>query len=431
MLPLALSLVLQSLYNAADRAVVGQFAGKVALAAVGATGSATNLILNLVVGLAAGAGIITANLIGAKRQDVLRKNLHATVMMGIVCGILMAILGVGLAKPILTWMECPENVLDLATLYMRIYFCGAPASVVYNFTSGILRTFGDSKRPMTILGISGLVNVVLNLVFVIGFKMSVAGVALATIISQYMSAFWTLKILFDTKDEYKLSVKELKLPRSEALAIIRVGLPCGINGVLFSISNVLLQSTINSFGDVIIAANTASDSVTNILYQVIAATSSACITFSGQCYGAKEYRRIHQLLLCASGVCAAIQTVASLIATFAPKMLLGVFTTDAAVISAGTSKLLVLCWSYVLYSASDALIGCLRGMRKTVVPTVVNIACICLLRIVWVYGIFPMLPTNLTFLYLCYPVSYVFSTGIMIAYYWDCHRRLKEPVAIA
>lgn len=427
MLPLALSLVLQSLYNAADRAVVGQFAGKVALAAVGATGSATNLILNLVVGLATGAGIIIANLIGACRKEALRKNLHATVMMGAVCGVLIAIVGIALAKPILSLMDCPKNVLDLAALYMRIFFCGAPASMIYNFSSEILRAFGDSKRPMVILGVSGSINVVLNLVFVIVFKMSVAGVALATIISQYVSAFWVLKILFDSKDEYKLSFKELKLPRKEALAIIQVGLPCGVNGVLFSISNVIMQSTINSFGDVVIASSTASDSITDVLFQIIAATLGACVTFAGHCYGAKKYSRIDKLWVRAAVVCAGFQAAAALVATFIPGVFLRIFTDDPAVIEAGTHKLLALCWGYVIYAVSQAVFGCLRGMGKTAVPTIANIACVCVLRIVWVYGIYPLLPPSLTCLYLAYPVSYVFNVIAMFVYYFYCRRRLKEP----
>lgn len=426
-LPMMASLLLQQLYNAADKAVVGQFAenGELALAAVGATGSAASLIVNLVVGLTAGAGIICANLLGGKQMEALRRNMHTSVTMGLVTGILLAIVGIAVSRPMLQLMSCPENVLDLAVLYMRVFFLGMPASMVYNFASGILRTFGDSRRPMVILGVSGVMNVLLNLVFVIWLKMSVAGVALATVLSQIGSAVWVLWILFNPKDEYKMSFRELNMGKKEVLDILRVGIPCSLNSVMFSISNVILQSTINGFGDMTVAGAAASDSLTNIYFQVLSAFYTATMTFSGQCYGAGKIRRIRKLFLCSTGICMGIMACIAVISTVIPHTLIGIFNTNPEVLRAGTEKLIIVSWGYVLYAASETLTGCLRGMRKNVAPTIINIACVCLLRVIWVAFIYPLNP-KIWFLYFCYIVSYITSFAVMVPYYFVCIRRLER-----
>ncbi len=426
-LPLMASLLLQQLYNAADKAVVGQFAenGELALAAVGATGSPTSLILNLVFGISAGAGIISANLLGGRQEKALRRNMHTTVAVGLVSGVLLMIVGICVARPLLTLMSCPENVLDTAVLYMRIYFVGMPATMLYNFASGILRTFGDSRRPMVILGISGLVNVALNVVFVICFHMSVDGVAWATVIAQTVSTIWILCILFSKKDAYKMTVRELNLFPKEVSTILRVGIPCGMNGVVFSIANVIIQSTINGWGDMTIAGAAASDSITNISYQVLSAFYTATMTFSGQCYGAGKIRRIRKLLLCSTGLCMGIMASIALVATVIPHTLIGIFNTNPDVLRAGTEKLLTVSWGYVVYAFCETLMGCLRGMRKNVTPTVINIGCACILRVIWVAFIYPLHP-EVWFLYFCYLVSYVANLCIMVPYYFVVIRKLER-----
>ncbi len=424
-LPLIASNMLQHLYNAADKAVVGQFAGKVALAAVGSTGSATTMLLNLVFGLAVGANIINANLLGAKKNAELRRSMHSSILLALICGGFLCVLGLLAARPLLQLMSCPENVLGPASLYMRIFFCGVPASLMYNFGAGILRTHGDTRRPMIILAVSGLVNVCFNLVFVIVFKMTVDGVALATIISQYISAAWVLIILFDTKGIYRLKFDEIKFHKKEVVSIIKVGVPCGINGLVFSISNVTVQSTVNGFGDTVIAGNVAADSITGLIYQVIASFYTACVTFSGQCYGAGKYDRIDHLLLRGAGICVVVVVMVSLVATFFPGVLLGIFNSDADVIIAGTPKMLVMSWSYVLYSISESLLGCLRGMRKSAIPTSINIVGICVTRVLWICLVLPADPMNIFLLYACYPVSYVISVSAMAYYYLYCRRKLK------
>lgn len=424
-LPLVASNLLQHLYNAADKAVVGQFAGKIALAAVGSTGSATTMLLNLLFGLSVGANIINANLLGAKKHKELRRSMHTSILLSVVCGVFLCVVGLLAAHPLLQLMSCPSNVIDQASLYMRIYFCGVPASMLYNFGAGILRTYGDTRRPMIILAVSGIVNVLLNLIFVIVFKMTVDGVALATIISQYISAVWVLTILFDPKGEYHLSKSELKLHKEEVIAIVKVGIPCGINGLVFSVSNVTVQSTVNGFGDTVIAGNVAADSVSGLIYQVLAAFYTACVSFAGQCYGAEKYDRIDRLLLRSGGICVALVAAASTAATVFPGFLLGVFNSDAEVIAAGTPKLLIMCWSYVLYAVSESLLGCLRGMRKTAIPTTINIIGICATRVLWIWFVLPADSMNVFLLYACYPVSYVISVSAMGSYYIYCRRKLR------
>ena len=431
MLPLLASNLLQYFYNAADKAVVGQFAGRIALAAVGSTNSATTMMLNLLVGLSAGASIVNANLLGARKREELRRSMHTAIVVGGICGVFIGLFGIVACKPLLRLMSCPDSVIDSAALYMRIYFCGVPASMLYNFGAGILRTLGDTKRPMFILAISGLVNVLLNLVFVIVFKMDVDGVAYATIISQYISSAWVLYILFDPKGDYCLRINELKLHKHEAASIVKVGLPCGVNGLVFSVSNVIVQSTINGFGDVVIAGSVASDSVTGFFYQIIAAFYTSCVTFAGQCYGAKKMKRINKLLLSASGIASSIMLILAVTASLTPQTLLGIFNSEPDVISSGGQKLMIMCWSYVLYSVSEVLLGCLRGMRKGAIPTTINIAGICMTRVIWILFVFPMNSSNILFLYLCYPLSYVISVSAMAVYYIYCNRQEMKKMSSA
>ena len=424
-LPILASNVLQHLYNAADRAVVGQFAGRTALAAVGSTGSATTMLLNIFIGLAVGANIVNSNLLGARKTDALRRSMHTSLVLAFICGIALMGIGIFICEPLLRLMSCPDSVIDLAVLYMRIYFCGVPASLIYNFGDGILRTFGDSKRPMRILAVSGIINVALNLVFVIVFHMSVAGVAVATIISQYVSAIRVLMILFNSKGEYRLSVKEMLLHKKELTTIVRVGLPCGLNGAVFSISNVVIQSTVNTFGDTLIAGNVAAEGITTFLYQVVAATYSATVSFAGQCYGAGKIKRINRLLGTAILLGSIILSILCSIMTIFPRPLLSIFNSDPLVIEAGIPKMLILGWGYVLYCISEALLACLRGMRKTAIPTALNVFCICVVRVLWVWSIFSLYPTT-TVLYLCYPVSYALSTSSLGVYYICVYKKFLK-----
>ena len=425
MLPILASNLLQNLYNAADKAVVGQFAGDNALAAVGSTGSAINLLICLFTGLATGSNVICANLRGAANMRDLRKAMHTSILLAAVCGVFLAFAGFAVSKPFLRLMSSPENVIDLATKYMRIYFVGVPVSLLYNFGSGILRAFGDTKRPMIILALSGLVNVGLNLIFVICFHMDVDGVAWATVASQAVSAVAVLWILFKPNGRFNLKLNELTFHKKELLSVVRVGLPCGFNGMMFSLSNVIIQSSVNGFGELVVAGNVAADSVTNLVYQMIASSSTANISFSGQCFGAKKYKRIDRMVVTSISTCLISISALALLATLFPNFFMGLFTKSEAVMQAGYAKLMIVCWGYLIYASSECVTGALRGMRESTIPTLLNVLGICAPRLLWVIFLFPMNRT-VAFLYLCYPVSWIISAVAQVIYFIVVRKRVRR-----
>ena len=423
-MPILLSSVLQNLYTIADRIVVGRFVSDSALASVGATGSAIALIMNLVYGIAIGVNVVCANLKGAQKLKTLEKCMHTVMVLSVIFGVGMGLFGVLLARPILQLMSTPDAVMDGAVLYMQLYFAGVPALLVYNFGAGILRAFGDTKRPMYILMITGLLNVCLNVVFVVVFHWGVAGVAIATIVAQVVSAAAVLWILFRKKGEYALSVKKLRLHKDQALKIIRVGVPCGLNGVMFNIANVLLQSSINSFNSVsIVAGNTAAVDVTNFNYLVINAFNAGMVSFAGQCYGAREYKRIDKLAWSAMLWCSAILVVMGAVMTVFARPIIGLFNSDDAVIDAGWFRTVLCVWTYMLYSPSEIFTGCTRGMGRTAVPMILNLVGVCLPRVIWILFIFPLwrIPE---FLYLCMPISWVISSVLQMIYYYHVRKKL-------
>ena len=427
-LPILASNLLQHFYNAADTVVVGKFANDTALAAVGSTGSLTALILSLFTGLAAGTNVVCANHYGARNREKLRNCMHTSVLLGVICGIGLAIVGVALARPLQVMMGSPESVIDQAVLYVRIYFCGVPASLVYNFAAAILRAHGDTKRPMIILALSGVVNVLLNLLFVIVLHMDVAGVALATISSQYLSMVAVLYLLYDPKGECAMQKSEMRLDKEATLEIVRIGVPSGINGAMFSLSNVIVQSTINSFGDIIMAGNAASGSIGGFVCLTAAAFSTACVSFAGQCRGAKQYKRIDQLLVSSSiggvvGVC-----IVSVVITLLPRTLLGLYSSNPEVIESAVEKTILISWGYVLYAVAENAAGCLRGMGYSTMPTILNICGICIPRVLWIYCVFPWYPTYFM-LNLCFPVSWLISMVLQVWYYLHIRKKLRKVVA--
>lgn len=417
--PIMLGNILQQLYNVADRVVVGRFAanGEIALAAVGATGSATLLIIGLFSGIAVGANVICANLLGARQQARLRQSMHTAMVVSGICGVCVGALGALSAEGILVLMDTPESVLEWATLYMRIYFIGVPGSLVYNFGAGIMRAHGDTKRPMYVLMGSGIVNVALNLVFVVGCKMGVEGVAYATITSQYISAVAVLWMLFDPKGIYKLRRQELVIHKEHLRSIIRIGVPNGIGGMVFSLSNVIIQSSVNSFNSaVILAGKTASVDLVSLIYQVQAALYATCVSFAGQCYGAGQYKRIDMLTRRGIVVVESIYVALGAVCTLFARQLIGLFNSNPEVIQVGTTLLLLQSWGYLLYAPSEICLGCVRGMQYSTMPTILNLLGICVTRLLWVWFVFPYNRTILM-LYLCYPISWIISTILQGGFY--------------
>ena len=421
-IPIFITNLVQQLYNAADAAVVGRFAGAISLAAVGSTGTATNMLLNIFVGLATGTNIICARLRGAGKQEELERAMHASLVLAALSGLLAAVLGLFLTRPMLQLMGLSESIIGEATVYMTVFLLGSPASLLFNFSAGILRAHGDAKHPMIILMTSGIINIALNLLFVIVFHLDSLGVALATVASQIYTAVAVLWILFNPRGEYRMQLKRLKFMPKEIGVIASIGIPCGLNGLVFSLSNMILQSAVFTFSDVVVAGSAASNKMTNILYVIISSFYSACVSFAGQCSGRGDQRRIDALLIRAILLSAGFMAACDLLLTVFPTQVLSIFTTDPAVAKAGAEQMLVVGWAYILYCVCEMTLACLRGMGQSGIPTLLNVIGICIPRLIWIFFIFPMNRT-IPMLYLCYPVSYVIASTGQMSFYLRCRKR--------
>ena len=413
-LPLMVSSILQLLFNAADVVVVGRFAGSTALAAVGSNGALINLLVNLFVGLSLGANVVAARCFGAKDEEGVRNTVQTSVTLGLVSGFLLAVVGFFAARVLLELMSCPEDVIGLSTLYLKIYFIGMPMTMLYNFSSALLRAVGDTKRPLFCLAVAGLINVVLNLVFVILFSMSVAGVALATIISQTVSACMVTALLVKEKGPLHLDLGHLGFHAGALGQILRIGLPAGLQSTVFSLSNVVIQSAINSFGSTVVAGSSASANLEGFVYTAMNAFSQAAVTFTSQNMGARKYQNLNRVVL----NCLLCAIVTGVVlgggAVLAGTQLLHFYSSDAAVIAAGYERLRVICGTYLLCGIMDTLASSLRGLGYSVLPMVVSLVGSCLLRLVWIATIFQLNRTPFM-LYISYPISWVLTAAVHLA----------------
>lgn len=407
-IPLMLSGILQLLFNAADIVVVGRFTGKEALAAVGSTGALINLLINLFIGLSIGTNVLVAQYIGARDVRNVSETIHTSVLISLICGTIMIFVGVLLAEPLLTLMGTPEDVLSQAALYMRIYFIGMPVIMLYNFGSAILRAMGDTQRPLIFLLIAGVVNVIFNLIFVIVFHMGVAGVAIATVISQAISAGLIVLCLIRSDGMFQLHLKRLHVHRDKLFAMMRIGLPAGMQGAIFSISNVLIQSSINSFGSVAMAGSTAASNIEGFVYNSMNAVYQANLSFTSQNMGARKFSRINHILLLCLGVVTAIGLIMGVGATLLGNTLLRIYNTDPQVISFGLERMHLVCMPYFLCGLMDVMVGSMRGMGYSILPMIVSLTGACGLRVLWIFTIFAADHT-LSTLFLSYPVSWTIT----------------------
>lgn len=424
--PLMLSGILQLLFNAADIVVVGQFAGNEALAAVGSTGSLNNLIVNVFMGLSIGTSIMVARYYGAQDWKSIREIVHTSMLVSFICGVALIFIGIFLAAPLLELMGTPPECLDQAVLYMRIIFIGMPAQMVYNFGAAILRAVGDTRRPLLFLLAAGIVNVLLNLFFVIVFHMDTAGVALATIISQSISAVLVVLCLMRSHTPYRLRFRRLRVRKAQLLQIIRVGLPAGIQGAVFSVSNVLIQSSINSFGSLAVGGNTAASNIEGFVYTSMNSLYQASLSFTSQNVGARKLQRVVPILLRCLGVVLTVGVGLSGLALLFNHQLLGIYSSDQEVIRYGLGRLEVVCATYFLCGMMDVVCGSVRGLGSSVVPTIVSLTGACGLRILWIYTIFAENRT-LFFLYLSYPITWVITfSAHLVCFFIFLHRRKKR-----
>ncbi|MBO4392206.1 MAG: MATE family efflux transporter [Clostridia bacterium] len=427
--PIILTSVLQLLFNAADLVVVGRFCGSLSVAAVGATGSVTNLIINLFVGLSVGAGVTVAHAYGGNDEQAVHKTVHTALPTAIVSGVVLTLIGVVFSRIFLELMGTPENVLGLSAVYMRIYFCGMTFSMVYNFCSSILRAVGDTRGPLIYLSVAGVINVILNIVFVTVFDLNVAGVALATIISQGVSAVLVVRALMVRTDSCRLVLSKMRFYKMQLLKIIRIGLPAGIQGSLFSISNVIIQSSINSFGDVFMSGNAAAGNIEGFVYVSINAFHQTAVNFTGQCTGAKKYKRaVKALWICLACVTVVGIVNGSLVNIFG-EQLLSIYITDSAeAISAGIVRLAFISLPYFLCGLMDVTTGALRGMGSSVTPMIISILGICGLRIAWIFSVFRLEQFHTPeVLYLSYAVSWTVTFIVqLIAFFISYRRHIKS-----
>ncbi len=424
-LPLMLSGILQLLFNAADVIVVGRFAGSESLAAVGSTGALTNLLVNLFIGMSVGANVLVARYYGGKQEEEVSQTVHTSILVSVVGGVLLSVIGIVSARALLLLMDTPENVIEHSVLYMRIYFLGMPVMLLFNFGSAILRAIGDTRRPLFYLSVAGIINVLLNLFFVIVCHMGVAGVATATVISQCVSTALITRCLMKSEGCFKLCLNKLKMYWDKFGKIAAIGLPAGIQGSLFSISNVLIQSSVNSFGSVAMAGNTAASNVEGFVYTSMNALHQTAVSFTGQNLGGRQYGRINKILV----ECLVIVTVIGLVmgngAVLIGRQVLGFYSSDPEVIGYGMQRMQIICTFYCLCGIMDVLVGVIRGFGYAIMPMVVSLMGACVFRVIWIYTIFEWDRTLRT-LYISYPVSWALTALVHLICFIIVRRKLDS-----
>ncbi len=425
-IPLIASSVLQLLFNAADVVVVGRFAGDNSLAAVGSTGSLINLLINLFMGLSVGTNVVVAHYFGAKKQDELRDTIHTAVLVSIYSGLILTVVGVLGAKPILTFMQAPEEVLNLAALYLRIYFGGITATMVYNFGSAILRAKGDTQRPLYILLGAGILNFVLNLIFVIPLKMDVAGVGLATVISQIIAAILVIILLIKEPDDFHLNLRKLRINRMIFTRIVKIGLPAGFQGIMFSFSNVIIQSSVNTFGATMIAGNSAAVNLESFIYTSMNGFSQGALTFCSQNMGAGKTDRIRKVVWISQGSIIVIGGVLGALFLLFGKQMLGIFSKSPDVISAGMSRLWIIFTTYFLCGMMDGMANSIRGIGHSLMPVISSLLGACIFRIIWLCTVFliPQFHTPQT-IFISYPISWILTFIANVIWYNKYMKKLK------
>ncbi len=424
--PLMLTNLVQMMFNAADAVVMGRFAGQQALAAVGATSSLCFLLISLFNGLSVGSNVVIARYLGANDLGKIEKSVHTSIATAMLSGVFLMIVGFFASRPLLQMMSTPTDIIDLSELYMRIYFVGTFFTLIYNFGAAIFRSVGDTKRPLYFLLISGLIKVVLSLLFVIVFQWGVAGVALSTAIGQAIAAAMVCLTLIKEKGPHHLDFKKLSIDVPMALDIIKIGVPAGIQGMVFALSNVVIQSSINSFNSsVIVAGNSAANNIENFVYIGMSAFTQACITFTSQNIGAHKLQRVGTIFK--QSMILTILSAASIgfLAWFFGEFFLGLYTPDAAVVEAGMVRLLWVTMPLWLNGVLDVFVASMRGFGYSTGPTILTIVGICGVRLTWIWTVF-QLHRSLDVIYMCFPLSWIITSIVLGLYWFKCYRKLMK-----
>ena len=421
--PIILTSLLQLLFNAADLVVVGRFCGSLSVGAIGATGALTNLIVNLFIGMSVGAGVTVAHARGGREDEAVHRTVHTALPVALLGGVVLTIVGVTCSEMLLRMMDTPENILPLSATYMRIYFGGITFMMVYNFCASILRAVGDTKSPLIFLTIAGVINVVLNVFFVTVLHMNVAGVALATTISQGFSAVAMVIVLMRRTDACKLEWRKMRFYKAQLLKIVRIGLPAGLQGSLFSISNVLIQSSVNSFGDVFMSGNAAAGNLEGFVYVGMNAFHQTAVNFVGQNVGAHQFKRVKKILSI-SLACSAVVGLfmGTAVRLFGPQLLSIYITDSQEAIGYGLIRLTYICQLYFLCGLMDVSTGALRGMGASLLPMLISVLGVCGFRVLWIATVFRTYHTP-ECLYLSYAVSWVITFLAQMIVFWVVYRQ--------
>ncbi|MFL0245627.1 MATE family efflux transporter [Candidatus Clostridium stratigraminis] len=429
-LPIMAMYILQLMFNTADMVVVGRFSGSKALAAVGATGSLINLIITLFMGLSVGTTVIVAQDFGANNREAVSRSVHTSIAVSIIGGLIVMVVGIVFCRPLLSMMGTPEDIISLSVLYMKIYFISTPATMVYNFAAAILRAASDSRRPMYYLIITGTLHVIFNLFFVIVLHMNVAGVASATVISEYLSALLIMMCLYRCDGAIRFIPQKMHIDRTKLKDIVRIGLPAGMQGLLFSISNVLIQSAVNSFGSTMVAASAAAGNVENYIGTTMNAYYNAAIAFTGQNMGAKKYDRIDTIAKVSTVLIFATWILLGGAILLLGRPLLGIYTSDPEVIKLGILRLNIMIAAFFTCGIMNVYPGLTRGMGYSILPMLCTLVGACIMRIVWLATIFTWHPTEIM-LFLCYPVTWALAGLGQVIIYLYARRQIRKPIVQA
>lgn len=422
-LPLAASSILQQLFNAADVAVVGNFAGGEALAAVGANGSVINLLVNLFVGLSIGTNVVVASFIGQRDDKRTSQAVHTSILLAIISGFILLVVGIIFARPILELMSTPDDIIDLASLYLQIYFAGMPFIMLYNFASAILRSKGDTKRPLLSLLVSGIINVLLNLFLVVVCHMSVEGVAIATVISNIISSLMLLYFLMHETDALKVELKKLRIHKTILIKIAKIGVPAGLQSSVFSISNVIIQSALNALGSAAVAASAAALNYEYFTYFVLSAFSQAGVTFIGQNYAAKKYDRCKSITKWTFILSSISTLLVSFGFIFFREFCISFFTSDPEIATLAYSRMHIILTFQIVNMTIELLSGFLRGLGYSSIPALVCVLGICGIRVVYIYTIYPSI-ASFNNLMIIYPISWIITAISLIIIYFIIHRKV-------
>ena len=426
-LPLMVSSILQLLFNAVDIIVIGRFSGSQSLAAVGSTTALINMFTNLFIGISLGANVLSARFYAAGKDKEMSETVHTAITLALISGIIMVFVGLIFAKPVLELMDTPDDVINLSTLYMRIYFMGMPFFMLYNYGAAILRAVGDTKRPLIFLIISGCINALLNLFFVIVCKLDVAGVAIGTIVSQFVSSVLVLYCLSKADTSYKLCFNKLAIDKEYMLQIFQVGIPAGIQSTVINISNAMLQSSVNSFGSIAMAGYTAANNILGFLYVSVNSITQACMSFTSQNYAVGKQKRMDRVLIDCLFLTTAVAPVMGSASYIFGTQILGIYTSNSEVIKSGLEIISITTIPYFLCGIMDLFPGALRGMGYSTVPMILSIIGTVGVRIIWIYGLFPS-HRSLFFLFISYPGSWIATIIMQAICYMFVRNKVKATI---